>query len=310
MNKKLCFPLLAVLFLAIAIPAVAQSEGHFERTLKVTAGPDVEVTTGSGDITVRTGDTNSVHVVGRIRVGNNIGSWFGGENNAAAKIKRLEANPPIEQTGNLIRIGRIDDPDLRRNVSISYDVTVPAATNLRANTGSGNTSVDGLTSPVKVSTGSGDVRLTNISAEVRGNTGSGNILAQNIKGVFHGDTGSGDISVRGGGTGDTFVSTGSGNVEIQDMKGTLRARTGSGDITASGSATSTWDVQTGSGNLNLHLPTNAAFEVNAETSSGSININREITMSGQLNKHHVRGKVNGGGTLLTLRTGSGDIDIK
>jgi hypothetical protein len=33
-------------------------------------------------------------------------------------------------------------------------------------------------------------------------------------------------------------------------------------------------------------------------------------MSGQLNKHHIRGKVNGGGTLLTLRTGSGDIQIR
>jgi hypothetical protein len=303
MNKKFLLPLLAVL--ALTITALAQSEGHFERTLKVTAGPDVEVTTGSGDIVVRAGDASSVRIVGRIRAGS---GWFSG-GNTAAKIKRLEANPPIEQTGNMIRIGRIDDPDLRRNISISYEVTVPAATNLRANTGSGNAEVQGITSPVKVSTGSGDVRLSNISAEVRGSTGSGNIQAENIKGVFHGETGSGDVSVRGGGTGDVFVSTGSGNIQIEEMKGTLRARTGSGDITAGGVASSNWDVQTGSGNVSLRLPGNAAFDVNAETSSGSININREITMSGQINKHHIRGKVNGGGTLLTLRTGSGDIDI-
>lgn len=310
MNRKTLLPLLVILALTIATPAFGQAQGQFDRTLKVTAAPDVEVSTGSGDIMVRTGDTSSVRVIGRIRASSNMSSWFGGGASAEAKVKRIEANPPIEQTGNMIRIGRIDDPELRRNISISYEVTVPAATTLRASTGSGNTDVQGLTSPTKVSTGSGDVNVRNISAEVRANTGSGNVQAADIKGAFHGDTGSGDITVRGGGTGDVFVSTGSGNIAVQEMKGTLRARTGSGDVSVGGVATSNWDVQTGSGNVTLHLPSNAAFELNAQTSSGSIDVNREITMSGQINKHHIRGKVNGGGTLLTLRTGSGDIQIR
>ncbi len=308
MNKRLLLPLLVVLALTIATPAFAESQGQFDRTLKVTAAPDVEVSTGSGDIVVRSGDASTVRVIGRIRA-SNMSGWFGG-GDVSAKIKRIESNPPIEQTGNMIRIGRIEDPELRRNISISYEITVPAATNLRANTGSGNTQVSGLTSPTKVNTGSGDVTLSNLSGETRANTGSGNINAENIKAVFHGETGSGDIHVRGTGTGDVFVSTGSGNISVDDMKGTLRARTGSGDVTVAGVATSSWDVQTGSGNVNLRLPSNAAFELNAETSSGSIDVNREITMSGQLNKHHIRGKVNGGGTLLSLRTGSGDIEIK
>lgn len=308
MNRNTLIPLLVVLALIVATPAFAQTQGQFDRTLKVTAAPDVEVTTGSGDIVVRSGDTTTVRVIGRIRAGS-MSSWFGG-GDSSAKIKRLEAAPPIEQTGNMIRIGRIEDPDLRRNISISYEITVPAATTLRANTGSGNAEVQGLSSTTRVSTGSGDVNMRDISAEVRASTGSGNVRAENIKGVFRGETGSGDIFVRGNGTGDTFVSTGSGNIQVDDMKGTLRARTGSGDVTVAGVATSSWDVQTGSGNVTLRLPGNAAFELNAETSSGNIDVNRQITMSGQLNKHHVRGKVNGGGTLLTLRTGSGDIQIR
>jgi len=309
MQKRILLSVLVLLALSLAVPAFAESQGQFDRTLKVTGAPDVEVSTGSGDITVRTGDTSTVHVVGHIRA-SNMSSWFGGGGSSEEKIKRLEANPPVEQTGNMIRIGRIEDPDLRRNISISYEVTLPASSNLRANTGSGNAQVDGVTAPVKVSTGSGDVNLNNLSGEVRANTGSGNIHGENIKASFHGETGSGDVRIRGTGTGDVFASTGSGNIEVQDMKGSLRARTGSGDVTANGVATSAWDVQTGSGNVRMQLPSNAGFELNAETSSGSIDVNREITMSGQLNKHHIRGKVNGGGTLLTLRTGSGDIQIK
>ena len=40
-----------------------------------------------------------------------------------ARVRRIEANPPIEQNGNSIRIGQMRDDDLYRNVSISYEVT-------------------------------------------------------------------------------------------------------------------------------------------------------------------------------------------
>lgn len=307
MNKKLFFPILIVFALAVAAPAFSQApQGQFDRTLKVTGTPDIEITTGSGDITVRTGDATTVRVIGKIRA-SGMDRFFG---NAQEKIKRIEANPPIQQTGSLIRIGRIEDPDLRRNISISYEVTLPANTNLRSNTGSGNQDVEGLSAPVKASTGSGDVTVRRVSAEVRASTGSGNVRAQDVSGAFNGETGSGDIEVRGGGTGDVFVSTGSGNINVESMKGALRARTGSGDVRVNGVATSSWDVQTGSGNIALNLPSNAGFELNAETSSGNINVNREVTVSGQINRHRMRGKVGGGGTLLSLRTGSGDIDIR
>lgn len=166
MHNRILLSVIVFLALTLAMPAFAESRGQFERTLKVTGAPDVEVNTGSGDITVRTGDTSTVHVIGHIHA-SSVSDWFGGGASSDEKIKRLEANPPIEQTGNIIRIGRIEDPSLRRNISISYEVTVPASSNLRANTGSGNAQVDGLTAPVKVSTGSGDVTLRNISAEVR-----------------------------------------------------------------------------------------------------------------------------------------------
>ena len=59
------------------------------------------------------GGSGEVQVHGRIR----IGEWFGG--NAEERIKRLEANPPIQQSGNQIRIGHIDDPELRHSCQIA-----------------------------------------------------------------------------------------------------------------------------------------------------------------------------------------------
>ena len=107
-------PLFAVALgciLACAIPAIADSEGSFQRTLRVTGSVNLDVATGSGTIEVRTGSSNEVRITGRIRVHD----WFGG--NADDKIKRLENNPPIEQNGNDIRIGHITTP--------SYSATYP-----------------------------------------------------------------------------------------------------------------------------------------------------------------------------------------
>jgi DUF4097 and DUF4098 domain-containing protein YvlB len=93
------------------------------------------------------------------------------------------------------------------------------------------------------------------------------------------------------------------------VKGGLEAHTGSGDVTVDGEATSAWEVQTGSGNVDLRLPQNASFELRAESSSGSIRMDRPITVQGIMKRNRVEGKVGNGGPLLTLHTGSGDIRL-
>src|SRR3954469_19447440 len=94
MHKRIFLSVIVLLSLSLAVPAFADSQGQFDRTLKVTGAPDIEVSTGSGDIKITTGDTSTVHVVGHIRA-SNMSSWFGGGGSSEEKIKRLETNPPI-----------------------------------------------------------------------------------------------------------------------------------------------------------------------------------------------------------------------
>ncbi|HEY6936884.1 MAG TPA: hypothetical protein VI424_07015, partial [Terriglobales bacterium] len=141
---------LAVLFCISTIPAQAAARGSFQRTLTVTGPVDLDVSTGSGDIDVHSGAVGSVQVTGRIKV-----SGWGG--NGDEKVRRLEQNPPIEQNGNSIRIGYITDPDLRRNVSIDYQIVVPQATSLTSHTGSGDQKIDGIKGPLEARSGSGDM---------------------------------------------------------------------------------------------------------------------------------------------------------
>ena len=318
-------PLLVMLAAAPSFAADITAEGSFERTLKVSGPVNLDVTTGSGHINVRAGEPGTMRVLGTIRAGT---GWHIDRAEAEAKVRRLEANPPIEQNGNVVRIGRIEDEDLRRNVSISYELVVPAETRLRSETGSGGQTIDGIRGPLEASAGSGGLKISNIGAEAHASTGSGGIELDTIQGNVHASTGSGHIRgtrIAGGVNGNTGsgnveleqtapgndeIETGSGSVEVRGLRGSLRVRTGSGRITAQGEPTGEWRLHTGSGSVTVRLPQQAAFDLYARTSSGSIHTNHPITVEGTLNRREVRGKVRGGGHLVDVSTSSGSVEIE
>src|SRR6266545_6460964 len=163
------------------------AEGSFDRSLNVTGLADLDVSTGSGEITVRAGGPGLVQVHGVIRVNNRRNSRA----EAEQKVRALASNPPIEQNGSVIRIGRIEDRELRQNVSISYEIVAPAETRLRANTGSGSQTIDGIRGPADVNTGSGSLTISNVIENVKARTGSGGIRVESVKGPVEANTGSG-----------------------------------------------------------------------------------------------------------------------
>jgi Putative adhesin len=264
--------LAAACLLPVSATAQGRSEGSFERTLNVGGTVDLEVSTGSGSIDIRRGSSNRVEIRGKIRAGNNW-SWWRSSRDAEDVVRYLESNPPIEQFGQTIRIGRIPDRELQ-NVSISYEIVVPGQSNLRANTGSGSQTIQG------------------IDGRVEARTGSGSMTLRDIRGPLEGGTGSGSIDVSG-------------------FRGDLRMHTGSGRIQVQGDPTGRWDLQTGSGSIDLDLPPNAGFDLNAHTGSGGIDVGYPMTVQGRIgDRHNVTGKVGAGGPPLFLRTGSGGIRIQ
>src|SRR5229473_220473 len=134
-----CTILLSALALAGSTPAFGAARGEFERTLQVNGTVNLQVETGSGSIDVRTGSSNQVRVVGHIWAN----EWF---------------------SGNDVRIGHIDDPELKRNISISYELIVPASTQLRASSGSGSQTISGISGALEAGTGSGSLKIYNIGS--------------------------------------------------------------------------------------------------------------------------------------------------
>lgn len=319
--------LAALLSSSIAFAAT----GSFDRTLQVSGPVDLQVSTGSGHIHVVSGSGNQVQVHATIRANEGISNWFGGGGRLSPqeKVQRLEQNPPIEQNGNNIRIGHIDDPDLRNNISIDYDITAPEATRVTSATGSGDQEIRSLQGPVDVRTGSGNLTVSSIGGEVhatsgsgditindtkagiRASTGSGNIHGNGIGGSIEASAGSGDIRIQQTTAGNVRTRTGSGDVELRGVNGALTATTGSGDVRADGVPSADWRVDTGSGTVTLSLPGQSGYEVYARTSSGRIEVDAPMTNQNISNRgREVRGTVRGGGHILDLHTGSGDIRVR
>jgi hypothetical protein len=293
----------STLFSTTALASTPQ--GTFDKTLTVSGPVDLEVLTHSGDVTIRTGASAAVIIHGKIFVGDH---WLRG--NRQADVDQIVQNPPIRQEGNKVHIDYLNNV---RDISVDYEITVPVDTVVRTHSGSGDLDIEGTHGNVDVQTGSGDVKLNNLTGEIHLQTGSGDVRAREVSGPIRGGTGSGDVEIEESGAGDIDIHTGSGNIGVRGIQGGFHGEAGSGDITAEGTQTSPWEMRTGSGNVRVHLPSNAAFDADITTSSGTIDVNSpiEMTVQGRVQetRKQIRGKVRGGGQLLSVRTGSGDVQI-
>jgi hypothetical protein len=270
---------LATAALALATAPALATEATFERTLTASGRIELSVSTGSGHIHLTQGPSGRVHVSARVK-----SNWGASDE----QVRRIAANPPIEQTGNIIHIGARHEN--YHNISIDYDIEAPSDSYLDAGSGSGDVVDEGVGENPKLNTGSGSIHATGLHGSFTVNTGSGNIYAE------------ADSS------GDVKAETGSGSIELKGVKGSLKAETGSGNIKVTGAPTAPWKLQTGSGGVELWAG-DAPLTLDAETGSGSVHTDREMLTQGSTDRHHVTGKLNGGGPTVRIETGSGDIRV-
>src|SRR5215469_12117371 len=121
---------LVVLFAYGVALAWNSPQGTFDKTLTVNGPVNLEVLTHSGDVRVRAGASGTVQIHGKIFVSNN--RLSGGKREG--DVHAIEQNPPIRQEGNNIHIEYVD----AHNISIDYEITVPADTAVRTRSGSGD----------------------------------------------------------------------------------------------------------------------------------------------------------------------------
>jgi len=273
----------AILALAITPAALFAAEGTFDKTLTVNGAANLNIGTGSGYIHITPGPDGSIHIIGHVH--SNMGFFSG---SPEENVRRVVDNPPIVQNGNSIEVGLYTHFN---NISIDYVVTAPRGTTIEANSGSGDLNISNINGPLKAGTGSGSIEANDLTGEVALSAGSGDIQAM-MNGAHY-----------------VKAETGSGTIHLQGVTGGLYAETGSGDIEVNGQPGDGWKLETGSGSVTLNTGSNAHFTLDASTGSGDVHSDPPLTTHGDNEHHHVVGDINGGGPIVRVETGSGDVRI-
>jgi DUF4097 and DUF4098 domain-containing protein YvlB len=305
---------------ACALPALASTEAAFDRNLTVSGPIRVEISGSSGDVHVTSAAAGTVHIHGKVH-----SSWslFAGDDK---NVKDLAANPPIEQRGDTIRIGK--DGSRMNNVSVSYEIEVPHDTEVIVSLASGAVSVNGVRGPLKatslsgavnvekigrdttVSTASGAVSVSDIGGYLRASTLSGSVTISNVKEDVHVESASGGIQVRDPHARIEAQSR-SGSVQIYGVTADAKAQSVSGNVSLSGDPGKSgyWKLESTSGSVNVGVLPASAFFFSAESTSGAIHTDIPIVIEEQ-GKHSLRAHVGNGGGRVEVRSMSGSINVR
>ncbi len=265
-----CCGVLAVAAIALAAPwgwgwawewdwpdPVSSGTERMARTFEVGAAPRLQIDNFAGAVTVRVGESDTVQVTATKKAPGN------------RDLDRVEVNISEREGGLVIRTSK---PSGWSNVSVEFEITAPAGTQLDVHTGAGSLEVRGLAGPVKVDSGAGSLRIIDATGEIDAHTGAGS------------------IDVRGG-------------------VGPVRLNTGAGGIHYEGAAQGDCRFQTGAGSIRLVLPPALNVEVDLDTGMGSVDVEYSVE-GGQVSRREVRGVIGTGAEgRIEAHTGTGSIDL-
>jgi hypothetical protein len=148
---------------------------------------------------------------------------------------------------------------------------------------------------INLHTGDGNIRLANFKGEMDLQTGDGNQNIDWVDGSLRAHAGDGHIHATGRFDG-LETTTGDGNIEVRALPGST--------------ITSGWDLRAGDGHVTLQLPDKFAADIDLRTGDGHITTDLPMYVEGGIDKKDIRGKLNGGGNLLTIHTGDGSIRLQ
>ena len=177
-------------------------------------------------------------------------------------------------------------------------VETPAQLDLDAKTADGNFSARELTGNLQVRSGDGSVALDDVHGALRLTSSDGNVVIRGATGTLEARGSDGHMQVDG-----QFSA-----VQMHTSDGNLDLTLAPGSQLNAASR-----IESSDGHVVVHVPATLAADLNVTTSDGRLDCSLPLTMdhydSRESSGHSVHGRLNGGGTPLTIRTSDGNVSI-
>ncbi len=274
-------------------------------TIKVPAQYSVDVSTGGGGIEI--GDLE----------GNVDAETAGGGIN----IGDVTGDVDAETSGGGIDIGRVGGVLNAETAGGSIRVKKGGKTST-VETAGGSISIEAADGPIEADTAGGRISIGPTKGSVQLETSGGSITVDSVEGEVRAETSGGSIAINGA-SGDIRVGTSGGSISVRGAAGAVEAETAGGDIEVEmlpGNGDRHCTLETAGGDITLSLPGDLKANVDAELriqKRGWSNKDYDIYSDFKLDIDKkegrlisARGKINGGGNMVRLRTTNGDIRIE
>jgi hypothetical protein len=306
---KTAIQLLAFLFISTFIFANDDEKPYMTKTFNASAVKSLNVRTSGGSISV-TGKNGEAKVEVYVRSNN----WNNGRDELSTKEieERMEEYElTIAQEGETLvckaKRKKEDWSDWKRSLNISFKVTVPEKITTDLSTSGGSIRLANLSGTQNFGTSGGSLHLHDLSGDIKGRTSGGSINLINCKDKLDLTTSGG--SIRGGGIkGELNASTSGGSVRLNNVAASLKATTSAGSVDVEVTALGKYlDLSTSAGGIRVQMPLDKGMDLDLR--ANRVNVSTLKNFDGAFDKDRVKGRLNGGGTLVTMRASSGSIYI-
>jgi DUF4097 and DUF4098 domain-containing protein YvlB len=303
--------ILATSCLLCATSAFAEIERIVEKTFQVKDGQCLKIDTFSGPIEVRTGAPDQVKLVLREKIDAD------SESEADEMLSKLSFNFETNTDGVFFQAKRPEKGlknffgSWKDQVHLRWTVTVPHSFSVDLDTAGGRILVGDLQGKVRADTSGGSIDIGEIDGSVSADTSGGSITLKSASGRTVLDTSGGSIHV-GVAKSSLVADTSGGSIEVACAEDRVKADTSGGGIEVGfrGPIKGESSLDTSGGGITVRVDADAAFDLVADTSGGNVKCELPIQTSGEMERDHLEGRVNGGGPKLRLDASGGGIRIR
>lgn len=333
MNAKLStFPKVSLFAAALFVFTAdirADVEDKVIKSFQVQSGGQLLVQADRGSITVETAEVEAVNIeITRTVTGSQSKAEQALKDHVITTTQKDHVIDVRAENKGRKSSGWFSSPP---QLKVSYRITVPRQFDVNLKTAGGSISVGQLTGKVQADTSGGSLKFEKIKGPLTARTSGGTITVAGCKGAVEvaSSGGSlnlsdieGDVSARTSGgsirvdkiTGKSVVHTSGGSINVARIDGSIEADTSGGSITASLSEQPSGDCsfKTSGGSVTIGLGKKTAVDVDAHATAGRITTDFAVisVIKGEQKKNELRGKINGGGPLITAHTSGGSIRLE
>lgn len=280
----------ALVALTVAVPAHARTRNHdqtWSRSWEIADRPSIQVIASDAAVTVHGRDGGPVEV--RVHAVGRTSGYFVGD---------MEPEVTLRREGSRVFVGAKVQGSVSgivtSNLRLTVEVWTPRGSDVTVSSHDGDVVAGPLDGRIELHTRDGDIRAAQLAGDLQLSSTDGRIEAQGLAGRLVLVARDGRARVHG-----RFDA-----LSMRSNDASLEVAVARGSTLQEG-----WSVQARDGSIDLRLPPGFRATLDAASADGSLDISLPLALQGRPERHAIRGDLNGGGGLVTLRSHDGSIRV-